>query len=150
LLISGWTGSAGVPVSFACTGAPLLCTVNPNPATLNGTTAVPVTVTVATLTTTPTPMGFFLGSGSGKNRPWLLLLNLVWLALIVPQARKRRLVSRVVVAIAAIAMVASVSGCGGNIPENAFGTAPGNYTFSVTASAAGATSASQNITLTVN
>ncbi len=150
LVISGWTGSAGVPVSFACTGAPLLCTVTPNPATLNGTTAVPVTVTVTTLSTTATPTGFLLGTGSGKNRPWLLLLNLVWLALIVPQARKRRFVSRVVVAIAAIAMVASVSGCGGNIPEHAFGTAPGNYTFSVTASAAGATSTSQNITLTVN
>jgi Bacterial Ig domain len=150
LQIAGWTGAAGVPVSFACTGAPMICNVTPNPATLSGTTAVPVVVTINTLTTTPVPMGVFWGMGSGMNRPWLLLLNLAWLALIVPQARKRRWISRIVVAIAAIAIVASVSGCGGNIPENAFGTPAGAYTFSVTASAPGAASTSQAITLNVN
>jgi hypothetical protein len=148
LQISGWTSSAGVQVALACTGAPIVCDAMPNPATLNGTTAVPVTVTVNTLTTSVAPTGF--AWGSGKNRPWLLLLNLAWLALIVPRARRSRVIYRAALALVAIAAVASVSGCGGNIPEHAFGTPPGTYTFTLTASATGATSAAQMITLIVN
>jgi hypothetical protein len=148
LQISGWTSSAGVPVTFACTGAPIVCNVAPNPATLNGTTAVPVTVTIDTLTTNVQPVSF--AWGSGMNRPWLLLLNLIWLVLLVPRARKRRMIYRMMIALAAVAVAASVSGCGGNIPEHAFGTPAGTYTFSVTASATGAATATQAITLTVN
>ncbi len=148
LQISGWTSSSGVQVVLACTGAPIVCNATPNPVTLKGTTAVPVTVTVNTLTTTPTPMG--LTWGSGMNKPWLLLLNLVWLALIVPQARKRKIICRVALALAAMVTLASVSGCGGNIPEHAFGTPAGTYTFTITATASGAATASQPITLIVN
>ena len=150
LQIAGWAGSAGVPVAFTCVGAPILCNVTPNPATLNGATAVPVTVTINTLTTTVTPMGLTWLTGSGRRRPWLLALNLLWLALIVPQARKRRIICRMALALVAMATVASLSGCGGNIPENAFGTPPGTYTFTLSASATGATTATQTITLTVN
>jgi hypothetical protein len=150
LQVSGWKSSAGVPVTFACTGAPIVCNATPNPAMLTGTTAIPVTVTVNTLKTSVVPMGLTWLPGSGINRPWLLLLNLAWLALIVPQARKRRMICRVALALVAIVTLASVSGCGGNIPEQAFGTAAGNYTFTITATAAGASSASQPITLTVN
>jgi hypothetical protein len=150
LLVSGWTNSSGVTVALACTGAPIACNVTPNPATLKGTTAVPVTVTVSTLTTTAAPLGLTWVSGSGAGRTWLLMLNLVWLALIVPLARKHRTIYRTLVAIGALAIFASVSGCGGNIPEQAFGTPPGTYTFSVTASATGAMSTAQSITLIVN
>jgi hypothetical protein len=117
---------------------------------LKGTTAVPVTVTINTLTTSATPMGLTWVSGSGMRRPWLLVLNLAWIALIVPLARKRRMIHRLLVAFLAIGVLASVSGCGGNIPEQPFGTPAGTYTFTLTASAAGATSTSQTITLIVN
>ena len=151
LQISGWTSSSGVAVSFACTGAPLICNTTPNPATLKGTTAVPVMVTINTLTTSATPMGLTWVSGSGRSRPWLLILNLAWIAFIVPLARKRRkLYYRMVLAFAAIVILASVSGCGGNIPEQAFGTPAGTYTLTLTASAVGATSTTQQITLIVN
>ena len=150
LQISGWTGSSGVQVALACAGAPIVCNASPNPATLAGTTAVPVTVTVNTLTTSVVPMGLTWLPGSGMSRPWLLLLNVLWLALIVPQARKRKVISRIGLALVALVTVASVSGCGGNIPEKAFGTPAGTYTFSLTASATGATTASQTITLIVN
>jgi hypothetical protein len=148
LQVSGWKSSAGVPVTFACTGAPIVCSAAPNPATLNGTTAVPVTVTINTLTTNVQPVSFAWGSGT--NRPWLLLLNLVWLVFLVPQARKRKMIYRMVIALAAVAIAASVSGCGGNIPEHAFGTPAGTYTFNVSASATGAATSTQVITLTVN
>jgi hypothetical protein len=150
LQIAGWTSSTGVPVAFACAGAPIVCNVTPNPLTLKGTTAVPFTVTINTLTTNVTPMGLTWLPGSGMKRPWVLMLNLIWLALIVPLARKRRVVFRMAVALVAVVILASVSGCGGNIPENAFGTPAGTYTFTLTASAAGATSSTQAITLTVN
>jgi hypothetical protein len=150
LQISGWTSSAGVAVAFACTGAPIVCNMTPNPGTLNGSTAVPVTVTINTLPTTATPMGITWLSGTGMRRPWLLLLNMVWLALIVPLALKRRMIYRVALAFVAMAIFAGVSGCGGNIPEQAFGTPAGAYTFSITATATGAASATQVITLTVN
>jgi hypothetical protein len=150
LLISGWANSTGVPVTLACTGAPIICNASPNPAMLKGTTAVPVTVTINTLTTSATPMGLTWVSGSGMRRPWLLVLNLAWIALIVPLARKRRMIYRLLVAFVAIGVLASVSGCGGNIPEQAFGTPAGTYTFTLTASATGAASTSQTITLIVN
>jgi ABC-type glycerol-3-phosphate transport system substrate-binding protein len=60
------------------------------------------------------------------------------------------MIYRMMIALAAVAVAAGVSGCGGNIPEHAFGTPAGTYTFSVTASATGAATATQAITLTVN
>lgn len=149
LQISGWTTSSGVAVTLGCTGAPLICTATPNPVTLNGTTAVPVTVTVSTLTTSVTPMGF-AWAGSGKGRAWLLWLNLLWLVLVVPQARRSRAICRLAVVLLAVAVAAGISGCGGNIPEHPFGTPAGTYTFNVTASATGATTTTQVLTLTVN
>jgi hypothetical protein len=75
---------------------------------------------------------------------------LLWLALIVPSARQRRFLSRMAIAVAAIVTLASISGCGGNIPEKTFGTPAGTYTFNVTATAAGGTSTAQSITVIVN
>jgi hypothetical protein len=117
---------------------------------LSGATPVPVTVTINTLTTTVTPTSFGWLPGSGKGGPWLLLLNLVWLVFFVPQARRRRAIWRVSVALAAVVTLASVTGCGGNIPEKAFGTPAGTYAFTVSATAAGTTTATQTITLIVN
>ena len=150
LAIGGWTGASGVSVAFTCVGAPVLCNVTPNPVTLSGATPVPVTVTINTLTTTVTPTSFGWLSGSGKGGPWLLLLNLVWLVFFVPQARRRRAIWRVAVALAAMVTLASVTGCGGNIPEKAFGTPAGTYAFTVSATAAATTTATQTITLIVN
>jgi aspartate 1-decarboxylase len=150
LAIGGWTGASGVSVAFTCVGAPVLCNVTPNPVTLSGATPVPVTVTINTLTTTVTPTSFGWLPGSGKGGPWLLLLNLVWLVFFVPQARRRRAIWRVSVALAAVVTLASVTGCGGNIPEKAFGTPAGTYAFTVSATAAATTTATQTITLIVN
>jgi hypothetical protein len=145
LLVAGWTGSSGA-VSFSCAGVPMACTVSPNPATLNGTTAVPVTVSVGTTSST-TASGLAWPTGTGKGRSWLLLLTMAWLAGIVPLARRRRLKLRLACVLAALAMVGGNSGCG-SVPQQPFTTPTGNYTLTVTATAA-AVSTVQTLTLTV-
>jgi hypothetical protein len=149
LQISGWLSSAGVQVTLGCTGAPIICTT-PNPVTLNGATPVPVTVSINTLPTSAAPMGVAWHHGM---KPWVLMLSLLGMMILLPPARKRKTLCRVAMAIVAMAMFAGVSGCGGNIPEQPFGTPAGNYTYTLTATAAttaaGTPTVSQTLTLTV-
>jgi VCBS repeat-containing protein len=145
LLVTGWTGSSGT-VAFSCAGVPMACTASPNPATLNGTTAVPVTVSVVTTSPAATS-GFAWSAHSGSSRWWLLLFSMAWLAVIVPLARRRKLKLHLACTLAALMIVGGISGCG-SVPQQPFTTPTGNYTLTVTATAA-AVSTSQTLTLTV-
>jgi hypothetical protein len=145
LLVTGWTGSNG-PVAFSCAGVPMACTASPNPATLNGTTAVPVTVSVVTTSPAATS-GFAWSAHSGSSRRWLLLFSMAWLTVFVPLARRRELKLHLTCMLAVLMIVGGISGCG-SVPQQPFTTPAGNYTLTVTATAA-AVSTSQTLTLTV-
>jgi hypothetical protein len=145
LQVAGWAGSTG-PVAFSCTGVPMACTASPNPATLNGTTAVPVTVSIVT-TSPAASSGFAWATHSGSSRRWLLLFSMAWLAAIVPLARRRKLKLHLACILAALTIIGGISGCG-SVPQQPFTTPAGNYTVTVTATAA-AVNTSQTLTLTV-
>jgi hypothetical protein len=75
------------------------------------------------------------------------LLNALGLILILPLVRKRKLVLRLVCALAALALMTGATGCE-QIPMSRFATPAGTYTLNVTATAGGVSS-SQALTLTV-
>jgi hypothetical protein len=140
LVVSGWSGATG-SVSFTCTGAAIACTVSPNPATLNGTTQIPVTVTVSTSTMPPSTAN--IGAGAGGS--WLMrsLVTLAVCALMLPLRRRKP----ILLACIALIAVITISGCG-NVPQQPFGTGKGTYSLNVTATS-GTVTATQPITLVV-
>jgi len=145
LTLSGYTGASG-PVTFIVSGGPVIGTVTPNPATLNGTTAIPVSVSVATTTASSSGIGSFGAPHSGSG--WMiLLLNVGGLAVIVGLTRKRKLLPRLVVIFAALAIMGGATGCG-NIPLTPLSAPVGTYSLQVTATA-GSVSSSQGLTLIV-
>jgi hypothetical protein len=145
LMISGYTGATG-PLAITVTGAPATATVSPNPITLNGTTAIPVTISLPTGTGKVAVSGF-AALYSGRGWPVVILLNALGLILILPLVRKRKLVLRLVCALAALALMTGATGCE-QIPMSRFATPAGTYTLNVTATAGGVSS-SQALTLTV-
>ncbi len=140
LQIAGWTGATGT-VNFTCSGAAVLCTVSPNPATLNGATQIPVTVNVSTTTMPPSTASI----GAWPNGSWLLRAMLAFgvCALLLPLRKHKT----IVLACIALFAVIGFSGCS-NVPQQPFGTAKGTYTLNVTATS-GTVSATQPITLIV-
>jgi hypothetical protein len=140
LVVSGWSGATG-SVSLTCAGAAIACTVSPNPATLSGTTQIPVTVTVSTSTMPPSTAS--VGAGLGDS--WLVrsLVALGVCALILPLRRRKLILLACITLIAVI----TISGCG-NVPQQPFGTAKGTYSLNVTATS-GTVTATQPITLVV-
>jgi len=145
LTLIGYTGATG-PVTFTVSGAPIAGTVTPSPATLNGTTPIPVTVSVMTTTNTTASIGEFAVRHSGEGAA-ILLLSLSGLAVLLPVARKRKLIHRLLMAFAALAIAGVATGCG-TIAKTPFGTPVGNYTLTVTATA-GTVTGTQTLTLTV-
>lgn len=146
LQLSGPTGDND-PVSFTCTGAAIVCTVSPNPVTLNGTT--PVSVTVSMVTTVSGATSAAVGFTGG--RPWMAVLLTLAGAALAFAFRRRKPVLLMVLGLVA---TAGFAGCG-MPPEHPFGTTPGTYTMTVTATdtASAATPAptgSLTLTLIVN
>jgi sugar lactone lactonase YvrE len=146
LLISGWTGATDT-VTFSCAGAPMPCAVTPNPATLNGTTGVPVTVSVVT-TKPQTAGGFMSVPGTPGGWPGMLMLAIAGLAAIFLAARNRKLQWRFAGACAALLLAIGLSSCGVN-QGKAWTTPSGVYNLTVTATAGSVTKA-YTITLNVN
>jgi hypothetical protein len=144
LLISGWNGATD-SITFSCNGAPMPCTVTPNPASLSGTTGVPVKVSVVT-TKPQTAGGFVSAPGTPGGWPWLLALTLAGLAAILISASNRKLQWRVAGACAALLLAIGLSSCGVN-QSKTWTTPAGVYNLVVTATT-GSVSNSYTVTLT--
>jgi uncharacterized repeat protein (TIGR02543 family) len=131
LQIAGWTGATG-SISFTCSGAPQYstCTITPNPATLNGTTAIPVTVTVTTQSTTaalhnsPAPR-------SHSNLPLATMAGLLGCFVGLRRFKGKRSWT-ILASCLALAIAFTLSGCGSSAPTTTPGTASGTYALNVT------------------
>jgi hypothetical protein len=159
---NGYSGA----VNFACTGAPAnsLCTVTPGGLTAQAGQPAQVTVTVKTYPTLGNSRSAGLlpaallsngGNGSSSNgsgrMALLTLLGLLLGAMLLGTGNRRR---TLVLAGAVLMGGLLLAGCGGNVRTSTGtaptqGTAPGQYTLTVTATTANGVSRSTQLTLNV-
>jgi len=153
LNISGINGFSGA-VSFACNGAPAktTCSIFPNPAMINGTSAAVVTVSVVTQATSALPVTLFhwprsYGAGWYSLTFTLGFLVLMYIGLTKPEFRFRRGAAGA----GFIFLLFICAGCGSSnsstVTSTTPGTAAGQYTITVTGTSGSAT---QSINLTLN
>jgi hypothetical protein len=167
--LTGGTGFSG-KVALTCSGAPTdaTCTVSPASVTLSGSTAATATVSVTTTARSSllVPAGerrenmrwkMFLAPGTFSLAAFILVGVLFGMYL----RRERRFAFATLLTVLLVVIGGAMSGCGGGSnsggsspsgPSGATGTAAGNYTITVTATAgsgANAVSHTTKLTLTV-
>jgi hypothetical protein len=146
-------------VTLSCSGAPTgaTCLASPASVTLGGSAPVPFTVTVSTAarsSAVPASMSGQLGPASNGPRDFFFWITAATLLTLWFGARRRKLAA-VVKPLWTLAVVALllIVGCGGGSkttpPPVQMGTPAGTYTIVVSA-VSGATTHTQNLTLTVN
>ena len=151
----GFTGAVGVAcaVTSSPSGAndPVTCSLSSQSVTVSGTGAVTTTLTISSTASTTSALLRGLGAGNA-----LLAITLIF----VP-ARRRRFAS-LACALALVAALGVISGCGGGgsttttggggttPPTTTPGTTAGAYVVTVTATATGVSPATTAVSVTVN